>query len=106
MAEPEVATKAPESDAMEEIKEAPKESLIPGDTPVAQGSSSLGVSCFLDEDLVLLLTMRRSIVSLTDQLVSISKDSYRRMHIRRKHALTSASFWSRTKWGDDTNGHH
>jgi hypothetical protein len=23
-----------------------KESLIPGDTPVAQGSSSLGVSCF------------------------------------------------------------
>ncbi len=40
MAEPEVATKAPESDAMEETKE----SLIPGDTPVAQGSSSLGVS--------------------------------------------------------------
>lgn len=50
MAEPEVATKAPESDAMEETK---TESLIPGDTPVAQASSSLGVSCFRD-DLVLL----------------------------------------------------
>lgn len=48
MAEPEVATKAPESDAMEdtntETKVETKESVIPGDTPVAQGSSSLGVS--------------------------------------------------------------
>lgn len=44
MADPEVATKAPESDAMEDNEK--KESLIPGDTPVEQGSSSLGVGCF------------------------------------------------------------
>jgi hypothetical protein len=39
MSDPEVATRAPESDAAEESKA----SLIPGDTPV-QSSGSLGVS--------------------------------------------------------------
>jgi len=38
MADPEVATKAPESDAAEETKA----SVIPGDTP-AQSGASLGV---------------------------------------------------------------
>lgn len=42
MAEPEVVMKAPESDATENARE----TLIPGDTPVARGSSSLGVGCF------------------------------------------------------------
>jgi dienelactone hydrolase len=48
MAEPEVATKAPESDAMEDTKAETTESVIPGDTPVAQGSSSLGEHCVTD----------------------------------------------------------
>lgn len=43
MAEPEVATKAPESNATEEQAPAPATaSLIPGDTP-AQTGASLGV---------------------------------------------------------------
>ncbi|KAH6674378.1 Alpha/Beta hydrolase protein [Halenospora varia] len=45
MAEPEVATKAPESDAAE--AEAPQPSLIPGDTP-AQSGASLGEHCVKD----------------------------------------------------------
>lgn len=44
MAEPEVATKAPESDAAETAApEAAPATLIPGDTP-AQSGASLGVS--------------------------------------------------------------
>jgi hypothetical protein len=47
MAEPEVATKAPESDAAEtsttESKQEAPASLVPGDTP-AQSGASLGVS--------------------------------------------------------------
>lgn len=42
MAEPEVATKAPESDAMEDQPAPATASLIPGDTP-AQAGASLGV---------------------------------------------------------------
>lgn len=47
MADPEVATKAPESDMAESSTTEPKQeapaSLIPGDTP-AQSGASLGVS--------------------------------------------------------------
>ncbi len=45
MTEPEVATKAPESDAAEDqTKEQAMESLIPGDTPAQSGPSmGLGV---------------------------------------------------------------
>jgi hypothetical protein len=44
MADPEIATKAPENDAAEDTKApAPTQSLILGDTP-AQGGASLGVS--------------------------------------------------------------
>jgi hypothetical protein len=42
MAEPAVATKAPENDAAEDIKMQTSESLVPGDTP-AQSGASLGV---------------------------------------------------------------
>jgi hypothetical protein len=41
MSDPEIATKAPESDAAEERESEP--SLVPGDTP-AQSGASLGVS--------------------------------------------------------------
>jgi hypothetical protein len=42
MAEPEIATKAPENDAAEDAPKTTTESLIPGDTP-AQTGASLGV---------------------------------------------------------------
>lgn len=43
MADPEVATKAPESDATEDVPLETTPSLVPGDTP-AQAGASLGVS--------------------------------------------------------------
>jgi hypothetical protein len=47
MAEPEVATKAPENDTIEDQSAPATASLIPGDTP-AQTGASLGV-CGLSE---------------------------------------------------------
>jgi hypothetical protein len=69
MAEPEVATKAPENDAVE----APP-SVFPGDTPAQTGASTgLGVSRSYFERFGALLTSSSPIVRRTDQLVSISK---------------------------------
>jgi hypothetical protein len=55
MADPEVATKAPESDAAEETKA----SLFPGDTP-AQKGASLGVCGRKPGTLQLILTSSRN----------------------------------------------
>ena len=60
MAEPEVATRAPESDAVEGNKPSGPESLIAGDTP-AQSGASLGVRYQLWE-FEAKLTFSRSIV--------------------------------------------
>ncbi len=60
MAEPEVATKAPESDAAEDItQKAVKESLVPGDTPAETGPT-LGVLGSCPKPHEQLLTFDRS----------------------------------------------
>jgi hypothetical protein len=76
MAEPEVATKAPEIDAMEDQAQPPTTaSLIPGDTP-AQTGASLGVrGSSLQTPTI--ADFKRNIAQRIDQLVSIPViDSY------------------------------
>jgi len=94
MADQDVATKAPESDAV-------ATSLIPGDTP-AQSGASLGVCPFFEIQGIMLI-FRRSIASQIDLPVSVESVL---LSIAIADLLLLFSFRTRAIWGNDTNGRH